>query len=137
VLLDQDDHDRGVRSILTRLAAVACPPTTPETLDRVVADVRRHIACLPRAARLAIPVGLWLFNWGRPRRFTRLDGERADACLARVLAERTGPVAVVVRLVKGLTVLYYYEQPEVAAAMGYRPDAYIAEVTARRTASYG
>jgi hypothetical protein len=54
-----------------------------------------------------------------------------------VLRDRGGPVALVVRLVRGLIALYYYEQPEVTARLRYDPAGYVAEVSARRLARYG
>jgi hypothetical protein len=78
-----------------------------------------------------------LYPSSRGRPFTRLDDARADGYLRRVLYGRGGPVAAVLRLVKSVVVLCYYELPEVKARLGYDPDAYVAEVAARRLARYG
>jgi hypothetical protein len=134
---------RGTRRIITRLADVACPPEDQAAVrSDVVDDVASHIACLPPLGRRAIGPALFLFDQlararTGGRRFVRLDDDRARAHLERVLTERSGPVAIVVRLVKGLLALYYYERPAVAARLGYAPDAYIAEVSARRLRLYG
>jgi hypothetical protein len=134
---------RGTRRIITRLADVACPPEDrASVLTDVVDDVASHIACLPPLGRRAIGPALFLFDQlarasAGGRRFVRLDDAPARAYLERVLAERSGAVAIVVRLVKGLLALYYYERPVVAARMGYAPDAYIAEVSARRLRLHG
>ncbi len=113
-------------------------------------DFNRHLGCLPSAVRRVAGPALWLFDQGarlrpasRGRPFVRLDDERADAYLRTVLygfstaTGRSGPVATVIRLVKSLIVLCYYDLPEVKAALGYEPDAYIAEVKARRLALHG
>ncbi len=46
-------------------------------------------------------------------------------------------MATAVRLVKSLVVMACYELPEVKASLGYDPDAYITEVSARRLARHG
>jgi hypothetical protein len=136
---------RRVRRVVTRLAAVACPPDPggDELMSRVVDDFARGLASLPPVARRGIGPLLCLFDEItrlRPgaggRRFSRLDDARADARLSRVL-RGNGPSSTVIRLVKGLVVLAYYEQPEVRAALGYDPDGYIVEVAARRLTLHG
>ena len=41
------------------------------------------------------------------------------------------------RLMRGVVVMSYYELPAVQADLGYFPDAYIAEVAARRLKVHG
>jgi hypothetical protein len=146
VAVERDDDRgmrRGTRRIVTRLADVACPPEDRATVRTdVVDDVASHIACMPALGQRTIGPALFLFDQlararSGGRRFLRLDDDRARAYLEHVLTERSGPVAIVVRLVKGLLALYYYERPIVAARMGYAPDAYIAEVSARRLRLHG
>jgi hypothetical protein len=134
---------RGTRRIVTRLADVVCPPPDLTAVrSDVVSDVAQHIACLPPLGRRAIGPALLVFDQlarvrGRGRRFVRQDDDRARAYVEHVLTARTGPVAIAVRLVKGLLALYYFERPRVADRMGYAPDAYIAEVSARRLRLHG
>lgn len=133
----------GTRRILTRLAQRVCPPGGSDGLvTAVVDDVLRHIAELPPVARRGIGPALRIFDQAarasnRGRRFVSLPDATANAYLDRVLGQRSGPVALMVRLVKGLIALYHYEQPEVAARLRYDPAAYVAEVSARRLARYG
>jgi hypothetical protein len=137
---------RRTRRILERLAGVVCPPDLAERglTRRVVADVELHLACLTPLARRTVGPALRLFDHAarirpesRGRRFLRLDDARADAYVRAVLYGRTGPLATAVRLVKGLVVMCYYEQPEVKADLGYDPASYVAFVTARRLVRYG
>jgi hypothetical protein len=137
---------RRAGRVVERLAVLVCPPRLveddlTETLRR---DFDRHLRCLPPAARRAASPALYLFDQGarlrpatRGRRFVRLDDERADAYLRDVLYGRSGPVATMIRLVKSLLVFCYYDLPEVKAGLGYEPDAYIAEVSARRLTLHG
>jgi len=138
---------KASRRILWRLAALACPPDPdrpdmPDLTDRTVAEFERHVAHLPGVARRVMGPALLAFDQAARvrhggRRFVRLDDARADAYLTRVLYGRTGPIATVVRLVKGLVVMAHYELPEVKEALGYSPESYVKEVTARRLARYG
>ena len=134
---------RGTRRIVMRLADICCPPEELAAVRTdVVADVASHIACLPALGQRAIGPALFLFDQSARarsggRRFVRLGDDRARVYLEHVLTKRSGPVATVVRLVKGLVVLYYYERPGVAARLGYAPHTYIAEVSARRLRLHG
>jgi hypothetical protein len=134
------------RRILARMAALVCPPgpAGADMTAEVLAEFDRQVACLPAAARRAIGPALLLFDQAarlrpssRGRRFGRLDDERADAYLRVVLYHRNGPLATVLRLVKGLLVMAYYELPVVKAELGYDPASYVAAVSARRLARYG
>ena len=143
---------RRAGRVVERLAVLVCPPQLVEQklTSSLMRDFTLHLGCLPPAARRTAGPALRLFDQGarlrptsRGRRFVRLDDERADAYLRSVLYGRStahgssGPMATVVRLVKSLLVLCYYDLPEVKAALGYDPDAYIAEVKARRLALHG
>jgi len=137
---------RRVRPILERLAVLVCPPELAELglTPSLIRDFELHVSCLPPVARRLTAPALRFFDQAtrlrpasRGHRFVRLDDGRADAYLRHVLYGRSGPVATAIRLVKGLLVLCYYELPEVKAMLGYDPDSYVAEVTARRLARHG
>ena len=137
---------RGVRPTLERLVVLVCPPELTELglTESVIRDLELHLRCLPPAARRLTGPALRLFDQAarlrptsRGLRFAQLDGAKADAYLREVLYGRRGPVATVVRLIKGLVVMCYFELPEVKAALGYDPDPYVAQVAARRLALHG
>lgn len=134
------------RRILTRMATLVCPPgpAGADVTAAVLAEFDRQVACLPAAAQRAIGPTLLLVDQAarlrpssRGHRFARLGDERADAYLRVRLYQRSGPLATVLRLVKGLLVMAYYELPVVKAELGYDPATYVATVTARRLARYG
>jgi hypothetical protein len=128
-------------SVLERLAVLVCPPELDALGLRtaLLREVRLQLGCLPAVARRAVGPALWAFEIGAlartGRRFTRLDVARADAYLRSVLYGRSG--GTVLRLVKSVVVLCYYDLPEVRSALGYHPNDYVAEVKARRIALYG
>lgn len=134
----------GGGRILRRLAVLVCPPELMERdlTGRLTAEFEAQLAHLPALARHALVPALRLFDQGARlrhggRRFVRLDDARADAYLSWVLYHRAGPLSTVVRLVRGLLVMAFYELPEVKAGLGYDPAGYVARVSARRLASYG
>jgi hypothetical protein len=136
----------GTRRIFERFATLACPPELAERqlMPALLAEFERQLACLPAGGRRMVGPTLLLFNQaarfggrGRGRSFVRLDDRRAEAYLAKVLHRRKGALAGAVRLIKGLVVMCYYELPDVKAQLGYRPEEYIAQVSARRLATYG
>jgi hypothetical protein len=101
------------------------------------------LGSLPPAARKALAVALAAVDQGarlyppsRGRRFTRLDEETATAYV-RALLRRPDPAAELVRRLKSVLVMCYYELPEVHREIGYDPDPYITAVSRRRLERYG
>jgi hypothetical protein len=136
----------GTRRVFERFAALACPPELvgQHLMPALLHEFELQVACLPAGVRRAVGPTLLIFNQtarlgagGRGRSFVRLDRPTADAYLSKVLQRRRGVLSGAVRLVKSLVVLCYYELPTVKAQLGYHPEAYIAQVAARRLASYG
>jgi hypothetical protein len=135
-----------VVQVVERIAVLVCPPELSELglSGALLREVGLQLAALPPSARRALGLAMWYLDQAarlrpssRGKRFTRLDDVRADAYLRTVLYGRWGPVAGLVRLVKSVVVMCYYDLPEVRAALGYDPDRYVAEVAARRIALYG
>jgi hypothetical protein len=101
------------------------------------------LGSLPPAARKALAVALTTVEQGarlyppaRGRRFTRLD-DRTAAAYVQALMRRHDPAAELVRRLKSVLVMCYYELPEVQREIGYAPEAYIAAVSRRRLDRYG
>jgi len=136
----------SARRIVARFAAVACPPEvrSGDRTERLLDEFELLLGALPAGMRKSIPVAFVLFDRAarlyppaRGRRFARLADREADSYLRAVLARRRGGPAAVVRQLKGLVVMCYYELPEVKEQLGYRPGPYIAAVSRRRLAAYG
>jgi hypothetical protein len=101
------------------------------------------LGSLPPAARKALAValaaveqGARLYPAARGRRFTRLD-DRTAAAYVRALLTRQDPAAELVRRLKSVFVMCYYELPEVQREIGYDPEPFIAAVSRRRLKRYG
>jgi len=136
----------SARRIVARFAAVACPPEvrSGERTERLLGEFELLLGAMPAGMRKSIPVAFVLFDRAarlyppaRGRRFARLGDREADSYLRAVLAARRGGLAALVRLLKGLVVMCYYELPEVKEQLGYRPGPYIAAVSRRRLVAYG
>ena len=111
--------------------------------DEVLREFGLLLGALPPAARKALAVALALLDQGarlyppsRGRRFTRLD-DRTAAAYVRALLARQDPAAELIRRLKSVITMCYYELPEVQREIGYDPAPYIAAVSRRRLESYG
>ncbi|HEX9515545.1 MAG TPA: hypothetical protein VF940_05140 [Streptosporangiaceae bacterium] len=134
------------RRVVVRLAEVVCPPEIPtgDLVAGLLEEFELLLGALPAGLRWLIPGWLVAFDQGaraypraRGRRFVRLPDAEADAYFRAVLARRRSGLSTSVQRIKGLIIMCYYELPEVKEQLGYQPDAYIAEVTQRRLATYG
>jgi hypothetical protein len=134
------------RRIVVRLAQVVCPPQVPagDVANELLDEFESLLGALPAGLRKLIPAWLVVFDQGarlypraRGRRFVRLADADAEAYFRALQARRRWGLATSLQRIKGLIIMCYYELPEVKEQLGYRPDAYIAEVSRRRLASYG
>ncbi len=124
---------------------MVCPPEirTGHRADRVLREFGLMLGSLPPGARKALATALAVLDQGarlyppaRGRRFARLDDQVAAAYVAALLARRD-PAGEVVRRLKSVVIMCYYELPEVQREIGYDPAPYIAAVSRRRLESYG
>jgi hypothetical protein len=131
--------------VARRFAEIVCPPEVRagQRADRVLGEFGLMLGALPPAARKALATALVLLDQGarlyppsRGRRFARLGDPAAGAYVRAVLARR-GPDAELIRRLKSVITMCYYELPEVQREIGYDPAPYIAAVSRRRLESYG
>jgi hypothetical protein len=123
---------------------MVCPPEVRagHRADRVLREFGLMLGSLPPAARKALATALAVLDQGarlyppsRGRRFARLDDRVAGAYVGALLARRDAAGEVVRRL-KSVVVVCYYDLPEVQREIGYDPAPYIAAVARRRLESY-
>jgi hypothetical protein len=136
---------RAVGEITVRFAEMVCPPEVraEERANRVVGEFELLLGSVQPAARHALSAAFLIFDRAarlypraHGRRFVRL-GDQAAGQYVRAVMTRSGWLGGMVRRLKGLIVMCYYELPEVKSEIGYRPDPYIAAVSQRRLARYG
>lgn len=135
---------RRLRRTLATLARAVCAPrpseATPATFEALGDEVERFLGSVPLAARLGITGMLWAIELApmtSPRTLGRgysaLDDARAAALYGRWWR---GPLHPVAKLLKMVVSFSWYELPQVKAAMGYRPERWIDEVSRRRAATW-
>jgi hypothetical protein len=131
--------------VARRFAELVCPPEVRagQRADQVLGELGLMLGSLPPAARKALAAALVLLDQGarlyppsRGRRFARLGDEVAGPYVRAVLTRR-GPAAELIRRLKSVITMCYYELPEVQREIGYDPVPYIAAVSRRRLESYG
>jgi hypothetical protein len=138
--LDGPMPRRRVRRLLGSLTALLCPPeVAPDLVEPVVDDVELTMRAMPADVRTALIAGLWTYElgavarWGRPA--STLSPDRA----ARYLDAWRHGLAVqreLVKAVRSLVCLAYFELPAVKQRMGYLPQRWIEKVTRHRLATY-
>ena len=133
------------RDAARRFAEVVCPPgvRADQRTDRVLREFGLMLASLSPVARKALAAvlvgldqGARLYPGSRGRRFARLD-DRVAAGYVRALLARQDAAAELVRRLKSVITMCYYELPEVQQEIGYDPAPYIVAVSRRRLESYG
>jgi len=131
--------------VARRFAEVVCPPEVRagQRTERVLHQFGLMLSALPPAARKALATALVVLDQGarlyppsRGRRFARLDDRVAEAYIRTLLARHDAAAEVVKRL-KSVVTMCYYDLPEVQREIGYHPGPYIAAVSRRRLESYG
>ena len=124
---------------------MVCPPEVRagQRADRVLGEFALMLGSLPPAARKALAAALILLDQGarlyppaRGRRLARLGDHVAEGYVRAVLA-RHDPAAELIRRLKSVITMCYYELPEVQQEIGYNPAPYIAAVSRRRLESFG
>ena len=134
-----------MRHAARRFAEVVCPPEVrlDQRTDRVLREFGLMLGSLPPAARKALAAALVFLDQGarlyppsRGRRFARLDDRVAGAYIRALLA-RHDVAGEMIRRLKSVVTMCYYELPEVQREIGYEPAPYIAAVSRRRLESYG
>ena len=134
-----------VRRAARRFAEVVCPPEVRlnQRADRVLREFGLMLGSLPPAARKVLATALVILDQGarlyppsRGRRFARLDDRVAGAYIRALLA-RHDVAGEMIRRLKSVVTMCYYELPEVQREIGYDPAPYIAAVSRRRLTSYG
>ena len=135
----------STQRIIERFAATCCPPDirAPGRSEQLLDELQQYLAVLPAYLRRSLIVGFIAFDQGarlygpaRGRRFVDLDDRRANAYFRAVAGGRSELARRVVKLIKAIVIMCYYELPAVKAQLAYAPDAYIAMVARRRIESY-
>ncbi len=139
-------HSPRNRRLLRSLVPVVCPPEVERlgVVDAVVDHVGLSMRAFPTPLRRALVLGLTTYDlgaaaWPRARGKTasRLPRHRAADWYALWWRSPLLPQRELVKAVKALMAIAYYEQPAVQAELGYAPQAWIDRVKVKRLDVYG
>jgi len=115
-----------LRTVAALTQAVAPPePVVPDREARVAAFLAGYIPYLPPLMQRLLPLGLWLFEWGpilflaAPHRYSRLGPAARERYLRSWQHSRWSLRRQLVKGLKVLVLMGYFELPEVKAAIGY------------------
>lgn len=127
------------RAVLTSLVPAVCPPEARNLAADIVDHVALSVAAMPREIGLLLATGLvaydrgahlWLPGKGRAAR--KLAPDLAARYFESWWASPLLPCRELAKAAKGLLCLACYEMPAIKEALGYAPEAWIAEVKKRR-----
>jgi hypothetical protein len=134
-------HDARTRRLLRSLTTLLCPPeVAPDLVEPVVDDVELTMQVMPAAIRAALLAGLVTYELGAVARWGRPASGLAPERAARYLDAWRHGLAVqreLIKAVRSLVCLAYFELPAVKQRMGYLPERWIDKVTRHRLATYG
>jgi hypothetical protein len=138
-------HSALTRRALGGLARVACPPQIEEhdLVDAVVDHVELSMRSLPDLFRRGLVTGIAAYEQmarfvpghrGRPA--SALPFEAATRYFERWRKSPLMPQRELIKGLKGLLCVGYYEQPAVKAEIDYLPERWIEKVKRRRLSVY-
>jgi hypothetical protein len=138
--LDGPIPRRRTRRLLGSLTALLCPPeVVPDLVELVVDEVELTMQAMPAAVRTALLAGLATYELGAVARWGRPASTLAPERAARYLDAWRHGLAVqreLIKAVRSLVCLAYFELPAVKQRMGYLPARWIEKVTRHRLATY-
>lgn len=138
-------HSRRVRRVVASLVPVVCPEGAVRLGlgEWLVDHSELSVGAFPAAFRRALAAGLVTYDlsaaaWppARGRFAHRLDPDRAAAWFHLWWRSRLAPQRELVKAVKSILCMAYYEAPAVQAEIGYTAQAWIDNVKQRRLAVY-
>ncbi len=132
------------RRVLRAMAVIILPRSgrfNIECTDAIVNYVDGYTRYLPPLLRAGFPLGVWLFQlssilrYGLP--FSMLSRKRQESYVRTWVHSRFWFQRDLLKGLKGIMLMGYYQHPDVMALIDYDPDTHIKTVRARRFADYG
>ncbi len=135
---------RGTRRTLDAMTATVAPPepVVPDREARIAAFAAAYLPYLPPLSRRLLPLGFWLFEWGpliflfALRPFSKLGPEARRRYLVSWQRSRWSLRRQMIKGLKALVVMGFYDMPEVQAHIGYEPSPYVEALVKQRAEDY-
>jgi hypothetical protein len=128
------------RAVLRSLVPVVCPPEATALAGAIVDHVLLGIDSMPAALHHGFYAGLVTYDLAALPRYRKraqaLTGAAAEAYFVRWEHSRIVVFAELARTLNRVLSLSCYEMPEMTAAIGFHPAAWIERTKARRLAVY-
>lgn len=137
---------KRMREIIERFALVVCPPAlvTSHLMGSLMREVEFYLGAMSPLIRRVLLASFGGFDqaarlWrpGRGRHFVELPGAAAELYFRHRAASSSATSRSLLKLMKGIVIMCYYDLPEVGEQLGYHPREHIADVTLRRLERYG
>lgn len=126
------------RRVLAPIVRVVCPGGVARysLVEHVLDHMELSLRALPAALRHGLALGLTAYDVGALARYgrpsTRLTPAQAGRWFAAWWKSPLMPQRELVKAVKILALMAYYEMPPVKAEIGYTPERWIEKVRVRR-----
>ena len=139
------EHSPRVRRTLAALARITCPPEIEELdlVDDVVDHMGLSMGSLPELFCRGLVVGLTTYELGARlvpgnggRAASQLDPDRALRYFQLWRKSPLMPQRELIKAVRGLLCMAFYEQPAAREQIGYTPEQWIDKVKRKRLAVY-
>jgi hypothetical protein len=134
------------RRTMAALIEVIMPRGGPfdlEVQDEMMSYVEEMLPYLPPLIRSAFPYGLLLLEYGtlplaaKARSFSKLPLDQRERYIEGWMESRLFLRREMIKGIKALAVLAYFEHPEVKRRLGFMPPEYVEEVGEKRLEHYG
>jgi hypothetical protein len=124
---------RRARRTLEALVPVVCPPDALDLglVSAIVDETEQMMRAFPAYARAGLVAGILAFDAGALG-FARRTPEARERWFRAWWASPLMPVRQLMKGLKGLLVMAYYESPVVKERMAYHPDRWVAKVATER-----
>ena len=129
-------HTKTTRAVLMSLVPVICPDYAVPYADAIVDHMELTFGAIPGVLQKAIGLGFTAYDVGAlPKFFKRaqaLSPDRAERYFASWEHGVTPVHLQFSKMINQLMSMAAFEQPAVLERIGYRPEAWIKEVTHKR-----
>jgi hypothetical protein len=133
-------HSPTTRAVLTSLVPVICPPEAVPLAAAIVDELELTYQTIPALLQRALPAGFLAYDLGAlPRHRKRARSLTGDSAERYFASWERGPTPFHRQLTNSVNQLMSFvcfEQPAMMERIGYRPAAWIAEVTKKRLTVY-
>jgi len=130
-------HHKQIRAVLWSFTQAVLPRNDDFHLpleEEILAGIHRALPALPLPLRLGLPLGLYLLEFGpvlfmgKLCRFSRLNSRNRDQYLRKWIQSPLPVLRDLMKLMKGLVMIHFYDDPRAWNRLGYFIEEHIHQV---------